>query len=239
MSQERLGSLRVVPHEDLGDAGRLGHALDLERELPRRMSVLLEGWMDCSRGRRVNVDPSALTWRRKTFTNGALGLAGWCRSALAFRRRVLRWRDNLVPGPGHGVGYRLACVYVYGVSVVPFLVAPEIVAAISGVASDVVLVACLDSRCGGLLGCRATNSSIVDAVSSASSWTRWRWRESRQVPSRITDFAAARVAGVRGAVTASQTVLTLSALQRPALRTSSHRWLRPLAGARAAHRRWK
>ena len=121
MSQERLGSLRVVPHEDLGDAGRLGHALDLERELPRRMSVLLEGWMDCSRGRRVNVDPSALTWRRKTFTNGALGLAGWCRSALAFRRRVLRWRDNIVPGPGHGVGYRLACVY--GVSVVPFLVA--------------------------------------------------------------------------------------------------------------------
>ena len=79
------------------------------------------GWMDCSRGRRVNVDPSALTWRRKTFTNGALGLAGWCRSALAFRRRVLRWRDNIVPGPGHGVGYRLACVY--GVSVVPFLVA--------------------------------------------------------------------------------------------------------------------
>ena len=43
MSQERVGSLRVVPHEDLGDAGRLGHALDLERELPRRMSVLLEG----------------------------------------------------------------------------------------------------------------------------------------------------------------------------------------------------
>jgi hypothetical protein len=124
------------------------------------------------------VDPSTLIWARKSWTNRAIGSTGWC--------RPLRWRDNIVPGPLSRS--RLpAGLCLWGERRAIPRRCPRAPRRSAGWRPTGVLVRVWILAGAASWGAVQTNSSNGDAVCSASSRARWRWRGSRHVPSRITD----------------------------------------------------